>query len=240
MRYRTEQRTVRWDASVQSRWKSAASRSALLLTLAMMTACTTINPYTREQQTSKASKGAAIGATVGVVAGLLSGDDSRERRKRALIGAGVGALTGGSIGYYMDVQEARLRQQLEGTGVSVSRNGNEIVLNMPGNITFDVNQSQVKPGFVDVLQSVVLVLDEYDRTLLEVVGHTDSTGSEQYNQLLSERRANSVGQVLMRQGLEPLRVETAGYGEMYPVSSNASESGRQLNRRVELTIIPLS
>ena len=166
--------------------------------------------------------------------------DSRERRKRALIGAGAGALAGGSIGYYMDVQEARLRQQLQGTGVSVSRHGDEPILNMPANITFDVNQSRVKPGFESVLESVVIVLEEYDQTLLEVVGHTDSTGSEQYNQLLSEQRAYSVGRVLMRQGLEPMRVETAGYGERYPLASNAHESGRQLNRRVELTIIPLS
>lgn len=210
------------------------------LLVAIVTGCTTVNPYTRESQTSKATKGAGIGAAVGAVAGALSGDDSRDRRKRALIGAGVGAIAGGGIGYYMDVQEAKLRQELERTGVRVERHGNEIVLIMPSNITFDVDSSAVKPGFVDVLNSVALVLDEYEKTLVEVVGHTDSTGADRYNQLLSEQRANSVAGVLSRQGVRGVRIATAGYGEQYPVASNASEAGRQANRRVELTLVPLT
>lgn len=219
------------------------ARTGVMLTAALavfISGCTTTNPYTREEQTSKASKGAAVGAAVGVIAGLLSGDDSRDRRKRALIGAGVGAIAGGSVGYYMDVQEVKLRQQLEGTGVSVSRDGDEIILNMPGYITFDVDQATVKPEFVEVLSSVSLVLAEYDQTLLEVVGHTDSSGSDDYNQLLSERRADAVANHLMRQGLEPLRVETAGYGERFPVADNGSEAGKRMNRRVELTVVPLT
>ncbi len=228
---------VRTDSQNQPFRLSVLSLIAIVVA---MTACTTTNPYTREEQTSKASKGAAVGAVVGVLAGLLSGDDSRDRRKRALIGAGVGAIAGGSVGYYMDVQEVKLRQQLQGSGVSVSRNGDEIILNMPGYITFDVNQANVKPEFAEVLSSVTLVLDEYDQTLLEVVGHTDSSGSEDYNQLLSERRAGAVATNLMRQGLDPLRVETAGYGERFPVADNGSESGKRQNRRVELTVVPLT
>ncbi|MDJ0655130.1 MAG: OmpA family protein [Xanthomonadales bacterium] len=212
----------------------------MLAATVLGTGCTTINPYTREEQTAKATQGAAIGAAAGAVVGLLSGDDSRDRRKRALIGAGVGALAGGSIGYYMDVQEARLRQQLEGTGVSVTRQGNEIILNMPGNVTFDVDQAAIRPEFGPILESVALVLDEYDQTLVEVVGHTDSTGGQNYNQLLSERRADAVGDFLVRSGVMPRRVAVAGYGELYPVASNATAPGRQANRRVELTLVPLT
>ncbi len=217
-----------------------ALAAVLLATAVAMSGCATVDPYTREEQTAKATKGAAIGAAVGAVAGLLSGDDSRDRRKRALIGAGVGALAGGGIGYYMDVQEAKLRQQLEGTGVSVTRVGDEIILNMPGNILFDVDETAIKPAFRDVLDSVALVLDEYDKTLIEVVGHTDSTGSEAYNLRLSELRADSVGDYLVGQGVLPQRVATAGYGERYPIASNSTEAGRRENRRVELTLVPLA
>lgn len=140
----------------------------------------------------------------------------------------------------MDVQEAKLRKQLEGTGVNVTRNGDEIVLNMPGNITFDVNSSQIHPGFRDALGSVALVLEEYDKTLIEAVGHTDSTGSAGYNQQLSENRANAVGGFLARRGVHGRRIATAGYGESYPIASNANEAGRQANRRVELTLVPLA
>ncbi len=222
-------------------WSNVSKNVALAAALSCaISACTTVNPYTREEQTAKATSGAAIGAAAGVVVGLLSGDSSRDRRKRALIGAGVGALAGGSIGYYMDVQEAKLRQRLDGTGVSVSRNGNEIILNMPSNITFDVDRADLQPNFGEVLDSVAVVLDEYDQTLVEVTGHTDSSGGERYNQLLSERRADSVGNYLMRVGVMPRRVATAGYGESYPVASNSQASGRAANRRVELTLVPLS
>lgn len=201
--------------------------------------CTT-NPYTREQQASNAAKGAAIGAVAGGAIGAISGDDSRERRKRALIGAGVGALAGASVGYYMDQQEMKLRQQLEGSGVSVTRVGDDIVLNMPGNVTFEVNRADITPRFYEVLNSVVLVLKEFDKTIIEVSGHTDSTGDAAYNRALSEQRAQSVGQYLQSQGIATTRVLMFGYGEDRPVASNASEDGRQLNRRVELTLAPLT
>ncbi len=157
-----------------------------------ISACTTINSYTGEKQVSKVVKGAGIGAVAGAVVGLISGDNGRERRKRALIGAGLGAIAGGGVGYYMDVQEAKLRQRLSGTGVSVTRDGDNIILNMPSNITFGVDSANISSSFYQVLESVTIVVNEHDKTLIEVMGHTDSTGSEQHNQELSERRAHSV------------------------------------------------
>jgi outer membrane protein OmpA-like peptidoglycan-associated protein len=206
----------------------------------LASSCTTIDPYTREEQTSKATTGAIIGAVGGAIVGAVSGDDSRERRNRALIGAGVGALAGGAVGYYMDVQEAKLRQQLEGTGVRVVRTGDNITLVMPSNVTFDVDKADVKASFYPVLDSVALVLDEYDKTIIDVVGHTDSTGSHQYNQALSERRADSVAKYLISQKVARVRIETFGLGETRPIADNATAQGRQLNRRVELTLIPVT
>lgn len=203
-------------------------------------ACTTVNPYTNQQQTSKVAIGSGTGALAGAVIGLISGDNSRERRKRALLGAGIGAIAGGSIGYYMDVQEAKLRQQLSGTGVSVTRDGDNIILNMPSNITFGVNSYSINGAFFNVLNSVNLVLKEYDKTLVEIMGHTDSTGDRSYNQALSERRAKSVAQYFESRQLNPLRVATYGHGEDYPIASNDNESGRSLNRRVEIVLVPIA
>jgi outer membrane protein OmpA-like peptidoglycan-associated protein len=205
-----------------------------------LAACTTINPYTGEQQTSTLAKGAGIGAAVGAVAGWISGDDSKASRRRAVIGAGVGALAGGSIGYYMDVQEAKLREQLRGTGVGVTRVGNEITLNMPGNVTFASDSADLNPGFFGVLDSVGVVLKQYDKTVIEVAGHTDSTGSHEHNQSLSERRAATVGTYLERRGVLKTRIVTIGAGETRPIASNDSVEGRARNRRVELTLSPLS
>jgi outer membrane protein OmpA-like peptidoglycan-associated protein len=217
--------------------KKLAAGIALLFTL---NACQTIDPYTREEKTSSATKGAAIGAGVGIVAGLISGDNSRERRQRALIGAGIGALAGGGIGYYMDVQEAKLRQQLEGSGVSVTRHGDEIVLNMPGNITFATDRSDLRADFLDVLDSVAIVLKKYEKTMIEITGHTDSTGAAAYNQELSERRAESVARYLRSSGIMSARVATQGLGEHYPIATNATSSGRAMNRRVELRLVPIT
>lgn len=212
---------------------------ALACTVAL-SACTTVNPYTNETQTSKATIGAGVGALAGAVIGLISGDDSRERRKRALIGAGLGALAGGSVGYYMDVQEAKLRQKLAGTGVSVTRQGSNIVLNMPSNITFGVDSASISGDFFQVLNSVNVVVQEYDKTLIEIMGHTDSTGSSEHNQRLSERRAASVSQYFASRDVRPLRLATYGHGENYPIASNDSEQGRSQNRRVELVLVPIS
>ncbi len=205
-----------------------------------LSGCETLDAYTGESKTSAATKGAIIGAVSGAVVGLASGDDSVERRQRALIGAGVGALAGGAIGYYMDRQEARLRAELAGTGVSVHRNGDNITLNMPGNITFATNSSDLSPQFFDVLTSVAKVMDEFDKTIVEVAGHTDSTGTDAYNQALSERRAESVAQYLRTREVNPQRLITIGLGESMPVADNGTDAGRQLNRRVEITMVPLT
>ena len=183
------------------------------MAMVFVTGCTTLDPYTREEQTSQATKGALIGAGIGAVVGLISGDDAVERRQRALIGAGVGALAGGAIGNYQDKQEAALRAELEGTGVSVTRIGDNITLNMPGNVTFATDSSDLSPAFFDVLNSVGKVLGEFDQTVVEVAGHTDSTGSDQYNQSLSERRANTVASYLQAQGVIQQPLNTVGIGE---------------------------
>ncbi|MDH3646611.1 MAG: OmpA family protein [Gammaproteobacteria bacterium] len=215
-------------------------RTAFFVIAAMtVTACTTINPYTREEQTSKAAKGAIIGAAIGAVAGIISGDDSRERRQRALIGAGIGGIAGAGVGYYMDVQEARLRAELEASGVSVVRMGDNIVLNMPGNVTFDTNESDIKGGFYPVLDSVAVVLNEYEKTLVEIAGHTDSTGSDAINQPLSERRAGSVSGYLESREVLALRMASFGLSSRHPIADNSTSDGRQLNRRVEITLVPI-
>ena len=213
---------------------------ALTAVAVLATGCKTLDPYTREEQTSNATKGALIGAAAGAAVGLISGDDAVERRQHALIGAGIGALAGGSIGYYMDKQEAELRAQLEGTGVSVTRIGDNITLNMPGNVTFATNSSDLSPAFFDVLNSVGKVLDQYEKTVVEVAGHTDSTGSHAYNQSLSERRAVSVTTYLEGQGVISQRLITVGMGETRPVADNATAAGKQANRRVEITMVPLT
>lgn len=203
-------------------------------------ACTTLDPYTREEQTARAQRQAMIGAAAGAVAGLITGDSSMERKKRALVGAGLGALTGAAVGGYMDRQEAKLRAELDRTGVSVTRVGDNITLNMPGNVTFATNSADLNAGFYDVLNSVSLVLDEYDQTVVEVAGHTDSTGSESYNQQLSERRAGSVASYLTTRGVLRDRLIEVGMGELRPIASNDTDAGRQQNRRVEITLVPLT
>ncbi len=212
---------------------------AMATTLAIA-GCTTIDPYTGEEKTASATKGALIGAGIGALAGVISGDDARERRQRALIGAGVGALVGGGIGYYMDVQEAKLRQELANTGVVVERQGDNIVLAMPGQLTFDVNRSELKPQFTPVLTSVGRILEENEKTLIEVVGHTDNTGTVQINQPLSEARADAVVTYLANMNIRNERFASMGVRDRYPVASNATEEGRRLNRRVEITLVPLT
>ena len=199
--------------------------------------CMTYDPYTGEEKTSNATKGSIIGAIGGAAIGAATSSKS-DRGKGALIGAASGAAIGGGVGYYMDKQEAELRRKLEGTGVRVVRNGDEIELVMPGNITFDLNESSIKPSFSGTLESVALVLKEYDKTIIQIEGHTDSSGSDSYNQLLSERRASSVRDFLLNQGIEPKRTRAVGYGERYPVASNDTAAGREQNRRVELTLVP--
>ena len=221
--------------------KFVVSKSALVAMLALSVAgCYTYDPYTGEKKVSDTTKGAGIGAAAGAVVGLLTGGDAAAHRKNALIAAGVGALAGGAIGNYMDRQEANLRHDLAGTGVSVTRMGDNITLNMPGSITFKSDSAELDPSFFKVLNSVNVVVKKYNKTVVEVAGHTDSTGAADYNQKLSERRANSVAQYLESQGLANNRVVTVGAGESRPVADNTTPEGRQANRRVELTLTPLT
>ena len=220
--------------------KSRKIALGLVVFAVVATGCETLDPYTREEKTSNATKGALIGAAAGIVAGLISGDDAVERRQHAMIGAGIGALSGGSVGYYMDRKEMKLRQELEGTGVSVTRVGDNITLNMPGNVTFATDSADLNAGFYDVLNSVGLVLNEFEKTVIEIAGHTDSTGPDSYNQSLSERRANSVAAYLRSRNVNSQRLITLGMGESRPIADNSTESGRAANRRVEITLVPLT
>lgn len=196
--------------------------------------------YPQEQQgMSKTQKGALIGALTGVAAGLLSGSDATERRQRALVGAGVGALAGGAIGNYQDRQERALRERMAGTGVGVVRQGDNITLNMPGNVTFAFNDASLQSQFYPVLDDVARTLAEYNQTIVEVAGHTDSVGSDAYNHDLSVRRAESVASYLASHGVMRERLITVGAGESRPIASNDTDSGRAQNRRVEITLVPV-
>ncbi len=221
--------------------KKASTRWFILVicTLFAVSACTTVNPYTGEKQASKVAIGAGVGAVSGAMIGLIT-SNSKHRQRNALIGAGVGALAGGGIGYYMDVQEAKLRQRLQNSGVGVMRVGNQIVLNMPGNITFKTDSENINAGFYEVLNSVAVVLNEYAKTTVDVIGHTDSVGSEQYNQQLSERRARSVAEYLAGQNVMTTRLLIEGRGETQPIASNSTPEGRAGNRRVTIQINPLT
>ena len=214
--------------------RGLAATAALGLVLA--SGCQTLDPYTGEQKTSNATKGAAIGAAAGAAgAAIISG-----KRKNVLIAAGVGALVGAGVGNYMDRQEAALRERLQATGVSVTRYEDVIVLNMPGNVTFATNSADVTAGFYPVLDSVAIVLNEYDRTYVDVVGHTDSTGRAGYNQTLSERRAGSVASYLESREVIQERLLISGLGQNQPVADNTTPNGRALNRRVEIVLTPLT
>ena len=217
-------------------------RSTLLVLAAAITmaGCETTDAYTGDKKVNKTSKGAGIGALAGAVLGAATGDNSKERRKRALIGAGVGALAGAGVGNYMDRQEAKLRAQLQGSGVSVTRSGDNLILNMPGNITFKSASSDLNASFYNVLDSVGVVLKEFDKTLIDVEGHTDSDGSDAYNQQLSLDRATSVGMYLQSHGVNGQRIVTFGAGEARPIASNATPDGKQQNRRVELKLQPIT
>jgi len=201
-------------------------------------ACTSVDPYTGEQKASKTTKGAGIGAIAGAVLGAATGDNAKDRRERALKGAAIGGVAGAGVGNYMDRQEAKLRQELQSTGVQVRREGNNLYLIMPGNITFSSGSADIRSDFYPVLNSVAKVINEFKKTSIKISGHTDSTGGDKINIPLSQNRANSVGSYLRTQNISGSRIQTYGYGSQYPVGSNSTESGKQANRRVELELVP--
>ncbi|MFE0758057.1 OmpA family protein [Inquilinus sp. NPDC058860] len=180
--------------------------------------------------------GAAAGGLAGAgIGALVSGGN---RGAGALIGAGVGALAGGAIGNYMDRQQADLRRNLAGTGIDVTRRGDNLIVDIPGDVTFATDSATIKPAFYGPLDSVAATLNQYTNTYIDVVGHTDNTGSAQYNQGLSEARARSVADYISSRGVYPPRINIGGVGEAQPIATNATAAGRQENRRVALTIRP--
>ncbi|ALB72652.1 OmpA family lipoprotein [Cronobacter muytjensii] len=203
----------------------------------VISGCTT-NPYTGEREAGKSGIGAGLGSLVGAGVGALS-SSKKDRGKGALIGAAAGAALGGGVGYYMDVQEAKLREKMQGTGVSVTRSGDNIILNMPNNVTFDSSQANLKPAGANTLTGVAMVLKEYPKTAVNVVGYTDSTGGQALNMKLSQQRAESVASALITQGVAANRIRTSGMGPANPVASNSTEEGKAQNRRVEITLSPL-
>jgi len=214
--------------------------TGIILATSLITGCA-IDPYTGEEKVSNTAWGAGIGTGAGAATGAAIGAIAGGGKGAALgagIGAGVGAATGAGVGYYMDTQEKKLRLRLESTGVRVQRNGDNLQLIMPGNITFATDSETLNSNFIPVLDSVAIILKEFKDTSIDVAGFTDSTGSDQYNQELSERRAASVANYLISSGVSSSRIQSRGLGKRYPVASNNSATGREQNRRVEINIRP--
>ena len=207
-----------------------------------LTSCMTEDPYTGEQKISKTTAGAGLGAAGGAILGGIIGNNVGDGNagRGALIGAALGGIAGGSIGNYMDQQEAMLRQELRATGVSVTRQGNNIILNMPHDITFNTDSSRIKSSFYRTLNSVGIVLRKFDKTTVLVNGHTDSDGSASYNMGLSRERAGAVSNHLASKGVSPGRLVPRGFGESQPIASNNTAAGKAKNRRVEIHIAPRS
>ncbi len=206
----------------------------LILSVALasfLSACAT-NPYTGERQVSKTAWGTGIGTAAGAGLGAIIGG-----KKGALIGAGAGALVGVGTGAYMDAQAKKLRQELVGTGVQVISQNGQVQLIMPGNITFGTNEASIQPSFAPTLNSIAKVIKEYNKTMVQIVGYTDNTGSAAYNNTLSLRRANAVSNYLRLQGVSADRIITDGLGPQNPIASNATAQGREQNRRVEIFLI---
>ena len=203
-----------------------------------LSGCAAMQDVASSPEKENTRRGAGYGAAAGAVIGLLTGGN--DKFQAAMIGAAAGALAGGAVGYYMDKQEAKLREQLAGTGVDVVRQGDNIVLDVPGGVTFAFDSDALNSQFHPVLDKVASTLAEYDKTVIEVAGHTDSVGSDDYNQQLSERRANSVASYLSGHGVDRTRMVTIGAGEGHPVASNDTDAGRAQNRRVEITIVPVT
>lgn len=214
--------------------------STIILATALTTGCA-IDPYTGEEKVSNTGWGAGIGVVGGAAVGAGIGAIAGGGKGAAIgagIGAGVGGVAGAGYGYYMDRQEAQIRARLEGTGVRIQRQGDNLKLIMPGNVTFPSDSAELNGSFYPVLESVGIVLKEFNETSINVSGYTDSTGGDMHNQNLSERRANSVASFLVRTGVLHGRIQSRGFGERFPIASNDNLMGRSQNRRVEINIRP--
>jgi outer membrane protein OmpA-like peptidoglycan-associated protein len=217
--------------------RNAKFATALMIATLPLAACTT-NPETGNKRISKTVIGGAAGALGGYLLGDLIG--GRRDRTEKILGAGIGAVAGAGVGYYMDEQEKKLRRQTAGTGVGVTRDGDELVLDMPSEVTFATGSANLDPGFRATLDKVAQTLNEYEKTYVDVLGHTDSTGSDAFNQTLSEQRSSSVANYLSLKGVNSARLATKGYGESQPRASNTTEEGRAANRRVEIRLVPVT
>lgn len=206
-----------------------------LMAASMLTACVT-NPETGQRSISKTGGGAVIGAGTGALLGVLIGGNDK---RSAAIGAAVGGLAGAGVGRYMDQQEKKLREQTAGTGIEVVRQGDQIQLALPADISFPSGKSDIQPQFYNSLNQVANTLNEYPSTAVDILGHADSQGSESYNQTLSEQRAASVQSYLLNQGVRPVRLASIGLGESQPIATNETAEGRARNRRVEIILTPI-
>lgn len=217
--------------------KSQMLTIGLVVAMLPLSACVT-DPETGNRTISKA----AIGGIGGALGGYLLGDliGGRRDRTEKIVGAGIGALAGVGVGYYMDEQERKLRQQTAGMGINVIRDGDNLVLDMPSEVTFGIDSANIDPGFRNTLDQVASTLVQYEKTYVDVLGHTDATGSDAYNQSLSERRASSVANYLSSRGVQSARLATRGYGESQPKASNLDAAGRSANRRVEIRLVPVT
>lgn len=211
------------------------------IVVSMLAGCASYTGQTNDpNDPNRTKRGALIGAGVGAAVGLLAGTSAKNRREKAMLGAGIGALAGGGIGAYQDRQEAELRRQTAGTGVDVQRDGDVIKLNLPDGVTFDFNKTDVKPQFYPALNNIAHTISQYNQTIVEINGHTDNVGTVAVNQRISEQRAQSVANYLSSQGVQSVRMETHGYNFQYPIANNNTDAGRAANRRVEIRLVPLT
>lgn len=201
--------------------------------LTALTACQTTPGVIQDNQ--RTAIGAGVGAAAGAALGTLVGGDDR---RNALIGAGIGLLAGGAVGQYLDQQERDLEASLAGTGAEVEQQGEQLLVTLPSQVTFAFDQATIQPQFYPALDNVARTLQQYPSSYIDIIGHTDSTGQDAYNQSLSQARADAVAQYLISRGVNPARLQAYGMGESRPIASNDTEAGRQANRRVELLITP--
>jgi len=206
------------------------------LSLVTVSACVT-DPNTGERKVSRTAIGGGAGALAGLlIGGLIGGGTGR------ILGAGIGGIAGGAIGYTMDKQIKELKESTAGSGVDITPtdNGQAILVNLPEGVTFDVGSYTLRPEFRATLDQIAQSMNQYPNSLIDVYGHTDSTGSDAYNQTLSENRASTVANYLTMRGVSATRIRSQGYGETMPVADNMTDDGRRRNRRVEIKIVPIS